>query len=69
MRTLVLGGDNRTFRVKLGDHHLSEGGVKSGAHQGSALGPLHFLIFINYLADELTCNHLFFADDVKLITP
>ncbi len=26
-----------------------------------------FLIFINDLADELTCNHLFFADDVKLI--
>ncbi len=30
-------------------------------------GPLLFLIFINDLADELTCNHLFFADDVKLI--
>ncbi len=27
------------------------------------------LIFINDLADELTCNHLFFADDVKLIFP
>ncbi len=29
--------------------------------------PILFLIFINDLADELTCNHLFFADDVKLI--
>ncbi len=28
-----------------------------------------FLILINDLADELTCNYLFFADDVKLITP
>ncbi len=33
------------------------------------LGPLLFLIFINDLADERTCNHLFFADDVKLIAP
>ncbi len=33
------------------------------------LGPLLFLIFINDLADELICNHFFFADDVKLIAP
>ncbi len=57
------------FRVKLGDHHSSVCAVKSGVPQGSVLGPLFFLIFINDLADELTCNHLFFADDVKLIAP
>ncbi len=33
------------------------------------LGPLLFLIFINDLADELTCNYLFFTDDFKLIAP
>ncbi len=32
-------------------------------------GPLLFLIFINDLENELTCNHLFFADDVKIIAP
>ncbi len=30
------------------------------------LGPLLVLIFINNLADELTCNYLFFVGDVKL---
>ncbi len=56
--------NNRTFRVKLGNHHSSVGVVKSGV-----LGPFLFLIFINDVLDELTCNHLFFADDVKLIAP
>ncbi len=32
-------------------------------------GPLLILIFINDLENELTCNHFFFADDVKLIAP
>ncbi len=31
--------NNRTFRVKLGDHHSSEGAVKSRVPQGSAFGP------------------------------
>ncbi len=60
---------NRTFRVKLGDRHSSEGVVKSRVLQGSVLGPLLLMIFINDVADELTCNHLFFADDAKLIAP
>ncbi len=37
--------------------------------RASVLGPLLFLIFINDLENELTCNHLFFADDVKVIAP
>ncbi len=32
------------------------------------LGPLLFLMFINDLADELKCNHLFFAGDLTLIS-
>ncbi len=46
---------NRTYRVKLGGHLSSEGIAKSGVPQGSVL--------------ELTCKHLFIADDVKLIAP
>ncbi len=61
--------NNRTFRVKLGGHLSSEGFVKSGVPQGSELGPLLFLTFINNLENELTCNYLFVADDVKHIAP
>ncbi len=60
---------NRTFRVKLGGHLSSESIVKNDVPQGSVLGHLLFLIFINDLENELACNHLFLADDVKLIAP
>ncbi len=59
----------RKNRVNLGDHHSSEGTVKSGVSQGFVLRHLLFLIFINELADELTCNHLYSTENVKLIAP
>ncbi len=61
---------NKSFTVKLGDHHSSEGkkNCKSGVPQVSMLGPLLFQIFIYDLENQLTCNHVFCANDVKLIT-
>ena len=57
---------NRKQRVVLNGVTSSWKPIKSGVPQGSVLGPLLFLIFINYLPDNLVCNPKLFADDVSL---
>ena len=58
---------NRTFRVCVEGKLSSLMEVLSGIPQGSVLGPLLFLIFINDLPDNLKCFTKLFADDLKLI--
>ena len=46
--------------------------VTSGVPQGTVLGPLMFLLFINDMQDDLECTLRLFADDALLyhkITP
>ncbi len=41
----------------------------NGVPQDSVLGPILFVIYVNDLSDNLTIDHLLYADDVKLIAP
>ncbi len=41
----------------------------SGVHQGSVIGPILFVIYVNDLPDRLSADSLLYADGVKLIAP
>ncbi len=39
----------------------------SRASQGSVLGPIHIVIYVDDLTDNMTIDHLLYANDVKFI--
>ena len=59
---------DRFQRVLLNGQTSSWRPVLAGVPQGSILGPLLFLIYINDLPNELKSNAKLFADDTSLFT-
>ncbi len=58
---------NRRQRVVMGDIESEWRNILSGVPQGSVLGPLLFVIYINYLPDGLDSIFKMYADDSKVI--
>ncbi len=56
----------RRQRVCIGDAKSEWKTVSSGVPQGSVLGPILFLIYVNDCLDGLTCEKVMFADDLKI---
>ena len=59
---------SRKQRVVLNGQHSSWTYVNAGVPQGSILGPLLFLVYINDLSNGLKSNPKLFADDTSLFS-
>ena len=60
--------NNRQQRVIVKGHYSSWAHIRAGLQQGSVLGPLLFLVYINDLVDAMTCDVKLYADDTVLYT-
>ena len=58
---------NRTVLVNLGNAFSQPACVSSGVPQGSILGPLLFLVYINDMSQAVKCNLFLYADDACLV--
>ena len=56
---------NRKQRVVINGKESSYIGINAGVPQGSIIGPLFFLIFINGIVIDIGCTIKLFADDTS----
>ena len=66
LNSLINFLDTRKQRAVLNGQYSSWVSFKAGVPQGSILGPLFFLMFVNDLSDNLDSNPKLFADDTSL---
>ncbi len=59
----------RSFHVSVSGSLSQVAEAVSGVPQGSVLGPILFVIYVNDVSDNLTIDHLLYADDVNLFAP
>ena len=59
---------NRKQRIVINGSYSNYFKIKSGVPQGSVLGPLLFLIYINDLEKQIKSNIKFFADDTMIFS-
>lgn len=59
---------NRTCRVKISNEHSDVAVVTTGTAQGSVLGPLHYLTYVNDMENFIkNCSVYQYADDTCLV--
>ena len=58
---------NRSFIVNVGKEYSSPGKLSCGVPQGSILGPLLFLLYVNDMPQAVNSELLLYADDTCLI--
>ena len=59
--------ENRTFSVQVENSFSGFGNLDCGVPQGSILGPLLFLLYVNDMSQSVTCDLLLYADDSCLV--
>ena len=59
--------DNRAQRVNINSSLSAFKCINIGVPQGSILGPLLFIIYVNSMPDSVSCKCIMYADDTTLL--